>query len=95
MTTTRTRTVSRCSCGKRKSRYATRCKTCDKAHTAKYRADAIAIISTGKCPQCGRALKRNLAIFGWWQCEQYGASTHRADATAPACSYQITIPRAS
>ncbi len=51
-------------------------------------AEAIAIVSTGKCPQCGRPLRRNLALTGWWQCSQYGAEGFRADASEPSCSFQ-------
>lgn len=83
-----TRVVSRCECGKRKSQYANRCKACsDKRHTECV-AQARAIVATGQCPYCGRALRRNLAISGWWQCSQYGAEGFRADSAAPSCSFQ-------
>jgi hypothetical protein len=47
-----------------------------------------AVVATGKCPQCGSPLRRNLAILGWWQCSQYGAVGFRADPDRPACSFQ-------
>ena len=61
------------------------------AHAARMhglQAAARAIVATGTCPDCGRALRRNLALAGWWQCSQFGAVNFRADATAPACSFQ-------
>jgi hypothetical protein len=27
-------------------------------------------------------------LAGWWQCEQYGAESFRADSSRPACSFQ-------
>ena len=46
------------------------------------------IVLTGKCPECGSALRRNSALAGWWQCEQFGAEGFRKDSTKPACSFQ-------
>jgi ribosomal protein L37AE/L43A len=51
-------------------------------------AEARTVVATGKCPCCGRSLKRNLAIAGWWQCSQFGAVGFRADATQPSCDFQ-------
>jgi len=50
--------------------------------------EARAIVATGSCPQCGSGLRRNLALTGWWQCEQYGADGFRKDSTRPSCSFQ-------
>lgn len=47
-----------------------------------------AVVATGKCPDCGSGLKRNLALTGWWTCEQRGAVGFRARAESPACSWQ-------
>lgn len=61
------------------------------AETAKREAriaEAVAIVRTGKCPQCGRPLRRNLALTGWYQCSQYGAEGFRADSSSPSCSFQ-------
>lgn len=69
---------------------------------AMYRADAVAssahikeihaankaIVATGQCPTCGRKLKRNLSIAGWWQCEQLGAENFRKHPELPSCNYQ-------
>jgi len=49
---------------------------------------ARAIVETGKCPYCGRPLRRNLALAGWWQCSQFGAEDFRADPGAPSCDFQ-------
>ena len=60
-------------------------------HAAKMNAiqqKAREIVATGKCPDCGRPLKRNLSMAGWYQCSQLGAVGFRADATQPSCSFQ-------
>lgn len=49
------------------------------------------IVRSGKCPTCGAALKRNLALTGWWQCEQFGAVGFRKDGSKPSCSWQTFI----
>lgn len=51
-------------------------------------AETQAVVKKGHCPQCGAGLRRNLALTGWWQCEQYGAPGFRADASKPGCSWQ-------
>jgi hypothetical protein len=58
------------------------------ARMAKQRAEAQAVVATGKCPQCGSGLRSNLAMTGWFQCQQYGAEGFRKDSTKPACSFQ-------
>jgi len=35
------------------------------------------IVTTGRCPDCGTGLVRNLALAGWWQCGGYATATHR------------------
>lgn len=55
---------------------------------AKLKAIAREIVAIGKCPECGRPLRRNLALAGWWQCSQFGAEQFRADATLPPCDWQ-------
>lgn len=52
------------------------------------RAETVRIVQTGICPCCGSGLRRNLALNGWWQCEQYGAENFRARPADPACSWQ-------
>ena len=63
-------------------------KAAEKAKRDARIAEAVAIVQTGKCPQCGRALRRNLSLTGWFQCSQFGAEGFRADATKPSCSFQ-------
>ena len=55
--------------------------------TARYEA-VEAIVRTGTCPDCGSALKRNLALDGWWSCEQRGDGHFRARPNDPRCSWQ-------
>mgnify|MGYP001612573920 FL=1 len=79
---------SRCKCGKIKSRHMIECRDCHKAKRDASLAEARRIVATGKCPTCGRPLRRNLSMTGWWQCEQLGAETHRADPLLPSCNFQ-------
>jgi hypothetical protein len=51
-------------------------------------AETRRIVATGVCPTCGGALKRNLSLAGWYQCEQLGAVGFRKDASKPSCSWQ-------
>ncbi len=64
-------TRSRCECGRVKSRHANECKRCAAARREAYLAESRRIVATGRCPDCGSSLKRNNALFGWWQCEQF------------------------
>jgi hypothetical protein len=50
-------------------------------------AHGRAVVATGRCPQCGQALRRNLALAGWWQCAGYGAEGFRAAGSTP-CDFQ-------
>ncbi len=52
------------------------------------RAKVIAAVKANTCPVCGRPLRRNSSIAGWWQCSQFGAVGFRADSNAPACDWQ-------
>ena len=54
-------------------------------------AEAERIVATGKCPDCGNELIRNLALTGWWQCAGYASPGfrkpgHENDAK---CGFQI------
>ena len=84
--------MAKCECGRRMSKYAHRCKKCDAVRRAQLRAEYTKVLDAGKCPECGRQLKRNMAIAGWYQCEQFGADTHRADPSQPSCNYQFIMP---
>lgn len=63
-------------------------KQAEKAAIDARRKERIAIVSTGKCPQCGAGIRRNLALTGWYQCAQYGAPGFRKDSSKPSCSWQ-------
>lgn len=69
-----------------------RAKRAARAAQDKRIADAQAatrrIVALGACPDCGRGLRQNLSITGWWQCEQLGATTHRKYPTLPPCTWQ-------
>lgn len=49
---------------------------------------ARAIVATGKCPDCGEALRHNNAMRGWWQCAQFGAEGFRVRPADPSCHFQ-------
>ena len=80
--------VSKCTCGKRKSKFMNYCMDCTKDQHDKANAEARAIVKIGKCPKCGAALKRNYSLPGWYQCEQAGAEGFRKDPSKPSCSFQ-------
>lgn len=83
------RTVSKCEkCGKRKSKYANTCNSCDKARRAKLYAENQAVVDTGKCPDCGSGLHRNLSLAGWWQCDRFGSEGFQKDP-GPKCDFQV------
>lgn len=46
------------------------------------------IVLDGTCPNCGSGLRRNLALTGWWQCEQFGTEQFRARPEDAQCSWQ-------
>ncbi len=80
--------MTTCKCGKKMSRYATRCKECDRIYYEKLHAEARAIIDSGKCPRCGAGFRRNNSMRGWWQCEQFGTEQFRKDPAKPSCNFQ-------
>jgi hypothetical protein len=51
-------------------------------------ADTRAVVATGVCPRCGGGLRRNTALAGWWQCQQYGSPQFRALPQEPSCGWQ-------
>lgn len=59
-----------------------------KARMEAAQAETRRVVSTGQCPSCGSTLRRNLALSGWWQCQQLGAETHRARPQDPPCDWQ-------
>ena len=50
--------------------------------------EALEVLKTNKCPTCGSAIRRNMALTGWIQCVQLGAVGFRADSSKPSCDYQ-------
>jgi len=84
-----TRVMSRCECGRVKSKWTDKCKACSQARLDKCHAEAQAIVITGRCPKCSDKLERNLALSGWWQCANYGNRRLRnGRADNPDCSFQ-------
>lgn len=80
--------MATCACGKRMNKWSERCRSCHEADMAALHGKAQRIVATGKCPDCGAGLRRNVALSGWWQCEQYGAESYRARPQGPQCSFQ-------
>lgn len=58
------------------------------ARIAEEQAKTRAIVATGVCPSCGSKIKRNLALTGWYQCEQYGSVGFRARNADAQCGWQ-------
>lgn len=58
------------------------------ARIAAAHAKTAAVVATGKCPDCGRPIRRNLSLTGWWTCSQRGAVGFRADVALPSCDWQ-------
>ncbi len=77
-----------CACGKRMSKYSTVCATCHANKMESIHAAVKAVVALGRCPDCGRGLRRNTSMTGWWQCEQNGAEQFRKFPTEPPCSWQ-------
>lgn len=88
---TATHRFGTCTCGKALRKFNRGiCTACDVAKDAARIAAAKAIVATGKCPTCGRVLRRNPSLTGWWQCSQLGAVGFRADASQPSCDWQTS-----
>lgn len=63
----------------------------NKAHAARMNAlrdAARVVVATGKCPECGANIHRNLSIAGWWQCDRSGSASFRRDNTGAHCGWQ-------
>lgn len=59
-----------------------------KARLEMLQVQARATVATGRCPDCGAGIRRNMSMTGWYQCEQYGADGFRKDSNKPACAWQ-------
>ena len=79
---------NKCYCGKKIGKHMTECKTCSQKRFDAIHELAREIVASGKCPTCGSGLKRNTAIAGWYQCEQFGTEQFRKDPSKPQCSFQ-------
>lgn len=75
-------------CGKRCKKYVGYCNSCYMKKRQIEIEQAIKIVNTNCCPQCGSKIRRNLALSGWYQCEQFGADGFRKDSSLPECSWQ-------
>jgi len=53
-----------------------------------YQERVEAVVASGACPRCGGGIHRNLALSGWWQCDQYGETIFRKQPGLPECSWQ-------
>ena len=84
------RKMSRCECGRVKSKYSRTCTTCHNNRMAECKAEAISVVKTGKCPNCGAGLVRNNALAGWYQCGCYSDRRLRKPEFngLPDCSFQ-------
>jgi hypothetical protein len=66
-------------------------KATNEAHVARMaaiRAENVAVVATGKCPDCGAGLHRNTSLAGWWQCDRSGSGHFRRDQTGAHCDFQ-------
>jgi hypothetical protein len=78
-----------CHCGKALRKHSReRCPACEKARHEALLNQARIVVAVGLCPVCNGKLKRNLALAGWWQCEQFGAVGFRKDSAKPSCNFQ-------
>jgi hypothetical protein len=59
----------------------------DKARREARLQEAWKIVATGRCPQCGTTLYRNLSLTGWWQCGHYGSPGFQREP-GPHCSFE-------
>jgi NAD-dependent SIR2 family protein deacetylase len=75
-------------CKKRCKKYVGYCKTCDEKRNNARIDKAIQIVNSDMCPQCGSKIRQNLALAGWFQCEQFGSEGFRKDGNKPSCSWQ-------
>lgn len=58
------------------------------ARLATIRSEAVAVVVSGVCPDCGAGLHRNSSLSGWYQCNRSGSGSFRLDNTGTHCSFQ-------
>ncbi len=54
-------------------------------HQCELTANAL---QSNSCPVCASGVKRNYALTGWVQCEQFGAPMFRKRPELPPCNWQ-------
>lgn len=52
------------------------------------REATLKVVQLNACPTCGRPVRRNNSLAGWYQCTQFGAVGFRAWPELPACTWQ-------
>lgn len=57
-------------------------------HWKKETAETRKAVEENKCPKCGRNVRRNSKIPGWYQCSQYGGVRVRKEPRLPRCLWQ-------
>lgn len=85
--------VHLCECGKRMSKFSTKCKSCYEKEEKERLDAADIIVKKGICPDCGSILLRNSSMTGWYQCALYAAPDFRLPALKNdprKCNFQIT-----
>lgn len=89
--------MSRCTCGRVKSKHSAECNVCHNQHVAAMRAEATSIVALGKCPECGTKLIQSDINANKWRCGAYPRSNSESiiDIAAnsefaglPGCSFQ-------
>lgn len=71
--------VEKCACGRRRSKFQSECSRCFMVRMQNLQDGAKAVVSAGKCPQCGNPLERNLALPGWYQCVAFPSISMRKE----------------
>lgn len=66
-------------------------KKAEKLARATRNAKDLEVAANGKCPRCGTALRQNLSLFFWYQCEASGDRRAPEFAGLPKCGYQTVV----
>lgn len=84
------KTVTKCECGNRMRKSATKCDACHKARMDFLKGEAMKVVATGKCPYCASPLVLNASLSGWYQCAGYASLPMRKPEyrNLPSCSFQ-------
>lgn len=82
---------AKCACGRWMSKHSRSCNVCHAARMAEIKAGNSVHVLANRCPDCGAALRRNLSLTGWYECEQRGAVGFRKDASKPSCEFNCFV----